>query len=80
MSKYPDQLHVRVPPQESFEKYLLGKGFTERDLKEIAFSRLYVQDFNHGTVGHNDMLIIARLADLLEATEPLTRVIYGVSE
>ena len=69
-----------MTPHSEFEEYLLKHGFSERDLKEIAFSRLYTQDFNHGTIGHNDMLIIARLADLLEATEPLTRVIYGVSE
>ena len=42
-------------------------NFDERQLKEIAFARVYVQQFNHGTDGHNAKLIIAKLADLLDA-------------
>ena len=49
----------------------------ERQRKAIAFAETYVRDFNHGTVGHNDLVLIARLAELLdvaaglkEATKP----------
>jgi hypothetical protein len=35
----------------------------ERQRKAIAFAETYVRDFNHGTVGHNDLVLIARLAE-----------------
>ncbi len=38
----------------------------ERQRKAIAFAETYVRDFNHGTVGHNDLVLIARLAELLD--------------
>lgn len=43
------------------------KAFDERQLKEIEFCRLYTKNFNHGTVGHNEKIIIAKLADLLDS-------------
>lgn len=39
----------------------------ERQQKEIKFAELYAQDFNHGTTGHNQLLLVARLAELLDA-------------
>ncbi len=38
----------------------------ERQQKELAFSELYVRDFNHGATGHNLYVIVARLAELLD--------------
>jgi len=38
------------------------RDLTERDLKEVEFAQLYERDFGHGTVGHNQLLIIAKLA------------------
>lgn len=38
----------------------------EHQRKAIAFAETYVRDFNHGTVGHNDLVLIARLAELLD--------------
>ena len=38
----------------------------ERQRKTIAFAEIYVRDFNHGTVGHNDLVLIAKLAELLD--------------
>lgn len=43
--------------------------FDERQLKEIAFSRVYAKEFGHGTDGHNGKLIIAKMADLLTVQE-----------
>jgi hypothetical protein len=40
--------------------------FDDRQRKQIAFSRLYAKDFSHGATGHNDMLIIAKMAELLD--------------
>lgn len=40
--------------------------FDERQRKEIAFAQLYARDFHHGTSGHNDMMIIAKMAELLD--------------
>ena len=43
--------------------------FDERQQKEIRFSRLYAQDFAHGTEGHNAKLIIAKMASLLDQAD-----------
>jgi hypothetical protein len=40
--------------------------FNERELKEIEFARKYASDFNHGTDGHIRLILLARLADLLD--------------
>jgi len=41
--------------------------FTERELKEIEFCRLYALNFNHGTDGHNIRNIVAKMVGLLDA-------------
>lgn len=38
----------------------------ERQRKQVAFAELYTRDFGHGVVGHNDYVLIARLALLLD--------------
>lgn len=38
----------------------------ERQQKELKFARLYQKDFGHGTDGHHRLLLIARLADMLD--------------
>lgn len=43
--------------------------FDDRQRKQITFSRLYAKDFRHGATGHNDMLIIAKMAELLDGKE-----------
>lgn len=35
---------------------------TERELKEIKHALFYVNDCNHGTTGHNQLVLIAKLA------------------
>lgn len=40
--------------------------FTERELKEIDFCRVYQREFAHGTDGHNAKIIIAKLAAILD--------------
>jgi hypothetical protein len=41
-------------------------GLDERMRKAIAFAETYVSDFGHGAIGHNDYILIARLAELLD--------------
>ena len=41
--------------------------FDERQMREIRFDELYARDFSHGTDGHNARLIIAQMAQMLEA-------------
>lgn len=43
--------------------------FTERELKEIEFDRLYQEKFAHGTDGHNMRIIIAKLVAIIERME-----------
>lgn len=40
--------------------------FTERELKEIEFARVYAAQYGHGTDGHIRLTIMARLAELLD--------------
>lgn len=35
---------------------------TERELKEVKHALFYVSECNHGTVGHNQLVIIAKMA------------------
>jgi len=44
-------------------------NFDERQRKEIEFSILYLNQFEHGTDGHNAKLIIAKMASLLDELE-----------
>lgn len=41
----------------------------ERQRKELYFAKLYAAEFSHGTDGHNRLLLIAKLADLLDKAE-----------
>jgi len=40
-------------------------NFDERQRKEIEFSIVYLNQFEHGTDGHNAKVIIAKMADML---------------
>ena len=46
----------------------------ERQRKQIAFAELYVREFGHGVVGHNDYLLLARLTLLLDVAAGLTEL------
>jgi hypothetical protein len=68
---------VPAQPGEASAPTSWRQMLDERHRKAIAFAETYVRDFNHGTVGHNDLVLIARLAELLdvaagikEATKP----------
>lgn len=67
--------------------------FDERQQKEIRFSQVYVNEFEHGTDGHNAKVIIAKMAALLDKIEvaltnddydeelaPLARQALGIEE
>lgn len=42
-------------------------GMDERQRQEIAFARVYANQFGHGTDGHHRLLLIAKLAGMLDA-------------
>ena len=50
--------------QAFWEQYL-----DERQLKELRFARLYAKEFAHGTDGHNRLMLINLLANLLDRAE-----------
>jgi hypothetical protein len=50
------------------------KVLDDRQRKAIAFAETYVHEFNHGTVGHNDLVLIARLAELLDVAVGLEEI------
>lgn len=43
---------------------------TEREAAEVHFAKLYAQHYHHGTDGHSRLMLIARLAELLEQRSP----------
>lgn len=44
-------------------------NFTEREQQEIALARFYACNFAHGTTGHSQLLIIAKMSSLLNLTQ-----------
>lgn len=41
----------------------------DRQFKEVIFATFYAQNFNHGTAGHNRLLLIAKLASIIDTME-----------
>jgi hypothetical protein len=52
-------------PDKSWENH-----FTPREIQEIKFAEIYAKDFAHGTTGHNALMIIAKMAALLNGQKP----------
>jgi hypothetical protein len=53
----------------------LSTRFDSRQLKQIEFSMTYADKFNHGADGHNSMLIIAKLVNIIrEMANPQVKV------
>lgn len=53
------------PDPEPIPERPWRENFTDRQLKEIDLCLIYEKDFSHGTVGHNEKLIIAKMARIL---------------
>lgn len=45
------------------------KELDDRQRKEVEFARLYADAFGHGTTGHNQLVLIAKLAEMLDRFE-----------
>jgi hypothetical protein len=60
--KYLDSTH-EYPNQKAND---WTQQLDERQQKELKLARLYAKDFSHGTDGHHRVLLIAKLADLLD--------------
>jgi len=43
--------------------------FDARQVNEIEFARIYADQFHHGTDGHNRLLLIAQMANKLDALQ-----------
>ena len=44
--------------------------FDERQRAEISLAKTYLKLYNHGTTGHQRMVIIAKMAQLLDDQDP----------
>jgi hypothetical protein len=49
------------------------KELDERQRKEVEFALIYADGFAHGTDGHNRLLLIAKLARMLDEAENKTK-------
>lgn len=38
----------------------------ERQLKEVELAVIYAENFHHGTTGHNQLMLIAQMAKMLD--------------
>lgn len=47
------------------------KLLDERQAKELAFARMYATAFHHGTDGHSRLMLIAKLAEMLDRAEQI---------
>ena len=53
----------------------------ERELKECEFAKHYAVEFAHGTAGHNRLMLIAKLCEILDVyEEALDRMISMADE
>jgi hypothetical protein len=50
----------------------------ERQRHEVRFAQLYADTFSHGTDGHNRLLLIAKMADMLDEQE--LRMMLAIGE
>lgn len=46
------------------------ESLNDRERKEVDLARHYAANFAHGTTGHNQLMLLAKLAELLDAREP----------
>lgn len=65
------QAHMIAPEQEEKKRIKATrpewlKLLDERQRKEVEFAAIYAKQFAHGTDGHNRLLLISRLADLVD--------------
>ncbi len=56
------------------ERLLREKGLDDRQLKEVKWAEKYAEKdnegnplFAHGTAGHNQLLVIAKLIEIIDA-------------
>jgi hypothetical protein len=54
-----------MPTQETGMPYWFNE-LDARQQSEVRFAREYADRYSHGTDGHNRLLLLARLADLLD--------------
>jgi hypothetical protein len=54
-------------------EYEWQKLLDQRQRDEIMFARLYTENFHHGTDGHNRLMLIAKMADMLDEAEDKAR-------
>jgi hypothetical protein len=66
-----DGMEDTLPPQ-------WFKQLDERQQHEVRFAQLYADTFSHGTDGHNRLLLIAKMADMLDEQE--LRMMLAVGE
>lgn len=45
------------------------KLLSEREILEIHLAIVYASHFHHGTTGHNQLMIIAKLAEMISRAE-----------
>lgn len=51
------------------EEFEWVKELDDRQRKELDFAAMYANGFSHGTDGHNRLLLIAKLRELLNKAE-----------
>lgn len=55
-----------TPKEDAVPSVRWLAALTDRERAEIQLCRYYAHTLAHGTAGHNQMMLIAKLADLLD--------------
>lgn len=59
------EIHCGIPaPSSRYRRF--SEALDDRQRQEIELAKVYERDFHHGTTGHNQLMLIALLARLLE--------------
>lgn len=66
--------------QKQIYPSLWQAGFDARQDDEIAFAKMYAQHFHHGTDGHNRLLLIDQMANVLDSYQTGLAQACGVAE
>ena len=52
----------------------------DRQQKEVQFARVYASEYAHGTNGHNQYILIAKLSELLDVYEDVIEKVIRYSK
>lgn len=60
-----DSIQMEIEEETSAKEPEWLSLLTDREKDEVKLAQLYAKEFNHGTDGHNRLILIAKLVDII---------------